>query len=112
MGSASKTFALFLILIIALSSLSLLVARSASAQSTPIPSVPQFTLTYVDNSHYVSPTYSIDPYTGKMVMSQEGYYQQNKSIEMTVTNQAFKPYQDANKNWVLLSYNYSVEATL
>jgi len=54
MGKISKTFALFLILIVALSSPSLLMVKLAKAQtatpSIPVPSIPQFSLQLIDNS--------------------------------------------------------------
>jgi len=62
MGKISKTFALFLILIMAFSCLSLLMVKPASAQSIPTPSVPEFT---------------------------SSYYVQNRSIVVTIKNQPF-----------------------
>lgn len=55
--------------------------------STPKPSVPEFTLKFVDNSYDVPPAYGIDPYTGKNVITMKGYHVQNKTIVLTVENQ-------------------------
>ena len=99
MGSISKTFALLLTVIVAMSCLTILTAKSASAQSIPIPSVPQFTVKFVDNSYYVpSVTYTTtDPYTGKQTMHTEnGYYVQNDSIVISITNQPFTSYIGSN----------------
>ncbi len=97
MGRIDKTSALFLTLIIAMSCLTMLAVQSANAQTIPKPSVPEFTLKYVDSSTYVEPIYSTDQYTGKSVITQEGYYQQNKSIIITITNLPFtKALQDQN----------------
>jgi hypothetical protein len=57
-----KTFALSLILLLALSNL--MMAESASAQSIPKPSVPEFTIRYRDYSYSIPPTYGINEYTG------------------------------------------------
>jgi hypothetical protein len=89
MGGISKTFALILILIIAISSLSLLMVKPANAQTIPKPSVPEFTLKLVAHPYDVAPITTIDPYTGKTVITQEGYHVENKSIEVQVKNQPF-----------------------
>jgi hypothetical protein len=50
MDSITKSFALFLIGIMAISCMSVLTVKSASAQTTPIPSVPEFTAKVVDTN--------------------------------------------------------------
>ena len=70
MGSLSKNFALILILIIAISSLSLLMVKPAIAQSIPEPTVPQFTVNWVNTSS------------------------DNESIVITITNQNFTSFID------------------
>lgn len=54
MGKMSKTLALFLILITATAYLPL-ASEPVNAQTIPIPSVPEFTLRYVDLSYDVPP---------------------------------------------------------
>ena len=93
-------FALTVILAIS----SLLIVESANAQTIPKPSVPDFTLKYVDNSYDVPPTFEIDPYTGKNVMTQAGYNVQNKSVELTIKNQPFTSYRNENGSRVWLFY--------
>ncbi len=39
--------------------------ESAFAQLIPTPSIPEFTLKYIDYSYDVPPTYKIDEYTGE-----------------------------------------------
>jgi hypothetical protein len=78
--------------------------ESASAQSIPKPSVPEFTLKYVDNSYDVPPTYGVDPYTGKNALTQDGFKAQNKSIEMSISNLPFTPYKDSKGNMLQLIY--------
>jgi hypothetical protein len=99
----SKTAILMLITVLVLSSL--VMVGSGFAQSNSKPSVPEFTLKYVDNSYDVPSTYGIDQYTGKTVMTQAGYHVENKSIEVTITNQPFSPYEDANGETLQLYYN-------
>jgi hypothetical protein len=69
------------------------------------PSVPEFTVKFVDHSYDVPPTYSTDPYAGKNVMTQAGYHVENKSIEVTIKNQPFTSYYDENGSLVGLFYN-------
>jgi hypothetical protein len=78
---------------------------STGYSSTPKPTVPEFTLKLVEHPYDVSPTYSTDPYTGESVMTQSGYHVQNKSIEITIKNQHFTPYEDSNGNDITLMYN-------
>jgi hypothetical protein len=67
----NRRIALVLILILTASSLIVVKTAPASA-SIPKPSVPEFTLKFVDYSYDVPPTYGIDPYTGKVVMTNTG----------------------------------------
>lgn len=55
--------------------------------SIPTPSVPEFTLKYVDNSYDVpsSTTTTTDPYTGEQTITTEpGYHVANETIEVTI----------------------------
>jgi hypothetical protein len=62
----------------------------AFAQSIPKPSVPEFTVRYVDNSYYVSaPTTIIDQYGNSRIV--QGYVE-NKTVEFSIKNQVFTPY--------------------
>ena len=61
----NKSSAVVLILINGFSSLSLLMVKPASAQSTTIPTIPTFTVQYTVNTINVTPTYTINPYTGQ-----------------------------------------------
>jgi len=81
------------------------VQASTGASGIPKPSVPEFTLKLVDHSYDVPQSYSIDPYTGKSVMTEEGYHVENKSIEVTIKNQPFTNYKDAKGNTLMLYYD-------
>jgi hypothetical protein len=98
--SMNKSISLLFSAILVTSSLMVI---SASSEITK-PSVPEFTLRYVDNSYDVPPIYSVDPYTGKNVLTQAGYYVENKSIEVIIKNQPFLSYRNENNSIVELHY--------
>ena len=108
MGKVSILLALFLTLAVAISCLTLATVKSTNAQTTSTLSIPQFTLTFQDNSYVIQPitVTTTDPYTGKqtIVGSTSGGYVHNSSITVRVTNQPFTPYMDANNNTVQLYY--------
>jgi hypothetical protein len=78
---------------------------SEEPASIPTPSVPEFTLKYVNHSFYEQPTYTIDPYTGEQVIENEGGYIQNDSIEIIIKNPPFTSYRDESGNYTSLYYN-------
>ena len=82
MGSISKSSALFLTLIIAISSLSLLMVKPANAQTIPTLTIPQFTVKFVNASYTVTTTNS---YTGQS----QTQLINNNSIEIMIKNQPF-----------------------
>jgi hypothetical protein len=98
----SKHATLLLITVLALSSI--VMVGSVFAESIPKPSVPEFNLKFVDNSYDVPPTYSTDLYTGETVMTEAGYRAQNISVEVTIENQPFTPYEDSDGNKLKLLY--------
>ena len=99
MDRIGKSLSLLLILII-----SLTIVETSSAQTIPKPSVPEFTLKYIEHPYDIPPTYGIDQYTGKTIVIKEGYHVQNKSIEVVVKNQPF----DYSSQY-LLFYNIRVK---
>jgi hypothetical protein len=101
MGITSKSLSLILIATLAISSL--IMAQSSIAQATPKPSVPKFSLKYVENSYDVPATYGIDPYTGKTIIVQQGGHSESRHIEVTIKNQPFTPYSE-NSFTVVLMY--------
>ncbi len=86
MKYVSKNLSLVLILILAGSSV--VIFESASAQVSK-PSVPEFSLRYVDHSYDVPPTYGVDQFTGKTVITSPGEHIANKTVEVTIKNQKF-----------------------
>jgi hypothetical protein len=108
MTRLSKATASLLIIIAACSCLSLLSMKPANAQSTPKPTVPEFTLRYVDHSYDVPPitTSTTDPYTGKVTTATiSGYHVENKSVQVIITNPSFQSYKDENGSNINLYYD-------
>jgi hypothetical protein len=94
------TIAVIFLGLIVLSMVTLGFVHSAIAT----PSVPEFSLKYVDCSYDTQPVYSIDPHTGKSVMTDPSYHIKNKTIEVTIKNQPFSSSIDSSGNWTSLYY--------
>ena len=104
MGKFSKNLASILILIVAISSLTILVVKPTNAQSIPKPSVPEFILKYVDYSYDIPPTYGTNPYNGQTEITNPGQHVDKKSLEVWIKNQPFAPYTDADGHKIILGY--------
>jgi hypothetical protein len=82
------------------------------AETITKPSVPEFTVKFVDNSYDVPATHTIDPYTGQDV-THAGYHVENKTIEIRIKNQPFTSYSmqdNASTNWTInFFYNVRVK---
>jgi hypothetical protein len=89
-----------------ISSLSLIIIKPAYAQTAtpnaldngtpipiPVPSVPEFTVKFVNSSYEVPAGSSINPYTGQKVPI-PSYYVENESFELTIKNQPFVSFID------------------
>lgn len=72
--------------ILAILGANLLLINPVNAQTVTTPSVPEFTVKYVDRSYDVPTTTTIDPYSGSTITHQ-GYHVENRTIEVTITNQ-------------------------
>lgn len=105
MSEVNKLLPLLLIAILAFSSL--LTVKPANAQSIPKPAVPEFTLKVVAHPYDVAPETTIDPYTGETKITNHGYHDENKSVEIKILNQAFTPYwlDSSQQQWIMLFYN-------
>jgi len=84
----------------------LVIVGSVFAQSVTQPSVPEFTLEFIDNSYDVPPTYEIDPYTGENI-THPGYHVKRITLEMKIRNQPFVSYYDADSGWNI-SFYYNI----
>lgn len=72
------------------------------------PSVPDFSVAYVDHSYTVPVTHwtTTDPYTGQQIThSSGGEHVDNRTIDVTIRNQPFTPYIDSSNSTVYLYYN-------
>ncbi len=85
MGCLSKGLALVLILIVAISTVSLLMVEPAGAQTLPKPSVPQSSINFAEHSYVVPEKISIDPFTGAK-STMQAYTVINVTLTVTVTN--------------------------
>jgi hypothetical protein len=104
--SVSKHFALLFLAILTASFI--IVAKPVFAQ-IPTPSVPEFTVRPVGPSYTVNTTYSLDPDTGKIV-AQIGYHAEYSAVEVSIKNQPYSPYYDANSGLTtVFCYNIRVE---
>ncbi len=80
---------LSVVLILALAASNLIIVESATAQSIPKPSIPEFTVKLIDNSYNVPATYSTDPYTGEKRLVEPAHRTNNGSIQLWITNQKY-----------------------
>jgi hypothetical protein len=84
------------------------VHASVDVNDIPPPSVPEFTVKFVDRSYDVPVTYktTIDPFTGQNVTTSSGGYRvTNKTIDITITNQPFAPVETEGGNVIQLYFS-------
>jgi hypothetical protein len=106
MGNMGKGFSLLLVLVLAGSSL---ITVKPSFAQIPKPSIPEFTVKFIDASYYTPTTYSIDPYTNQNV-THPSYYVANKTIIVSIKNQPFVPTYDSSGGWnTSLFYNIRIK---
>jgi hypothetical protein len=78
--------------------LTLLTVKPVNAQTVPKPSIPEFTVQYVDRSYDVpiTTTTTTDPFTGKQVTTTNGgQHVTKRTIDITIKNQPYSSvYQD------------------
>jgi hypothetical protein len=89
MKCLSKSLTLLLAAALAVSSLVLV--QSVFAQTKP--SVPEFSLRYIDYSYDTPNVFSIDQYTGEKVVTRYGEHFDKRTIEIKIKNQLFTPYK-------------------
>jgi hypothetical protein len=104
MGSISKGFLLFVIVILAVSTLTIVKPTWAQVGVTN-PSVPEFSVQYETYTRNIPPTYGVDPSTGKAVITKAGYTEIEKWVRIVISNQPFIPYNDTNGNYIQLFYD-------
>lgn len=98
----SKLTALVMIVLLTVSTPVLMLESAAGLTK---PSVPEFTVQFVDCSYYVPVTYGIDPFTGKNITTGGGYQVDNRTLVFTIKNQPFTPYTNKDGNLIWLYYH-------
>ncbi|MGD6852015.1 MAG: hypothetical protein ACQCN6_08155 [Candidatus Bathyarchaeia archaeon] len=93
------------ILLIVLSASSIIVVCSVCAQVSK-PSPPEFTVRYLDNSYDTEPIYGVNQFTGKTVIIEASEHVDKRTVEVTIKNQPFTPYNDSNGKLIGLYYNF------
>jgi hypothetical protein len=88
MGNISKTVALIIIGVIAISGLSTLTVKPVNAQTITEPSVPEFTIEPVGPAFDIPPTYSFNASSGLFYIN-EGYHFEYSTVKVIIENQAF-----------------------
>ncbi len=99
---SNKVFTFLVVFLLSASSMSFIHPALALGSK---PSVPEFTAAYVDHSYDIPLTYGKDPYTGQTIVTGGGNHIDNRTIDVTIQNQLFTPYLDANNNTVGLYYS-------
>ncbi len=111
MARVSKIFAFGIIVIVALSTMSM--AESAYAQTgVTQPVIPRFDVSLSGFTDYVPPTYGVDPATGKAVIVKEGYEELYKWVSVRTWGQPFWEYNNSEGYRVLLYYNVRWQSNL
>lgn len=105
MGNIKRTGALILIIVIAVSCLSILSFKPAYAQTAPIPSAPQFTLKLTGPQITQNTSYELNSKTGQIEPS-IGYTNEYTYLVIVIKNQQY----DANYGKVY--YNITVNGNL
>jgi hypothetical protein len=85
MGRINKGVSLLFVIILTISSL--IMVESASAQTIPKPTIPQFSIKTTDHSYDIPPTYGIDQFTGQNITIHEGAHYQWRTLDFTIVNQ-------------------------
>jgi len=102
MARMGKYLTLCLVVILVLCSI--IMVESASGQTIPKPSVPEFTITLADHSYDVAPvtTSTINPYNNQTTTTTiPGYHVQKTTIDLTIKNQPYPSSIDGNKSYLL-----------
>jgi hypothetical protein len=105
MDRLGKYLSICLVIILAVSSLYMV--NHSNAQTTPNPSVPEFTVKSADHSYDVpaKSTTTIDPFTGRQVTTTiPGYHVMNLAIDVIIKNQPFTPVSFENGTEIQLYY--------
>ncbi len=104
----SRTITITLTLILVASSM--LWVETTNAQTTPTPSVPTFNLVFIDHSYDLPGRTVDDGYIGPHYVP--AHHDRNGTIEITVANQPFTQYVDANNHTIALYFHFRCKGHL
>jgi hypothetical protein len=107
---SNSTFALLSIFILSASAMLMAFPSGVLAAN---PSVPEFSLAYVDHSYDVPVTHwtTTDPYTGQQIThSSGGEHIDNRTIDVTIKNQPFTAYKDTTTNNQIVNMYYNIRS--
>ncbi len=96
-------FPVALAILVILSSASLIIVESSTAQSVPMPTVPEFSIEPVGPSFDIPPTYSFNPRTG-LFDTNDGYHIQYSTVKIIIKNQPFSNQSNSDE----LFYNVRI----
>ncbi|MCL2642216.1 MAG: hypothetical protein FWD52_01680 [Candidatus Bathyarchaeota archaeon] len=99
MSLVNKFLALTL-LVLVLSGFIVFSINPVNVHAASKPSVPQFSIKFIDNSYDVPPTQTTDPYTG-VTTTQPGYHVNNIITEVTIKNQPFTKSGNSNLFYIV-----------
>jgi hypothetical protein len=94
---SDKLSSLLIVLLLVASSILIIFPASGSVSK---PSVPEFSVAYVDHSYDIPPVYGKDSYTGETIIKVGGRHIDNRTVDLTIQNQPFTPYLDSNNNTI------------
>jgi hypothetical protein len=104
-----KAFLLFIAVILTASSL-VLVKPSLAQVGVTSPEIPGFTVTLQTYLNHIPPTYSVDPSTGKAVMTEAGYTELESWVNVNIGGQPFVRYNNSAGQAISLYYNVRWES--
>jgi hypothetical protein len=104
MRSRSKCFSSLLLILLLAISFGSLIVKPTSAQSIPMPSVPEFSFAEVAHPFDVPTIYYKDPSTGENI-TYPGYHSENKTTLLMIRNQ---PYTHQLSNGTQVNLYYQV----
>lgn len=84
-------------------SFSLCVVHASDSAGVSTPSVPEFSVIFVDNSYDVPSVYRTDSYTGETIVTEEDYHIQSKTIELVIKNPT-TPFNEVSNDSLGLFY--------
>ncbi|MCL2134861.1 MAG: hypothetical protein FWH37_04820 [Candidatus Bathyarchaeota archaeon] len=90
-----------ILIFLALSSLMVFSVNCTNVYAASKPSVPQFSVKFIDKSYDVPPAQTTDPYTGETT-TEPGYHVNDGWLQVTIKNQPYTPSDDLYRLYYLV----------